>query len=87
MSQHNINIEDESVRLALVEQSYMQLEQKLEDVHSQLNNRMDRVEVKVDALSEEMKKGQNGLVKVIVGASGTIVAGIISVIVALIQYS
>jgi hypothetical protein len=87
MSQHNINIEDESVRLALVEQSYMQLEQKLEDVHTQLNNRIDRVEVKVDALSEEMKKGQNGLVKVIVGASGTIVAGIISVIVALIQYS
>ena len=87
MSQHNINIEDESVRLALVEQSYMQLEQKLEDVHSQLNNRIDRVEGKVDALSEEIKKGQNGLVKVIVGASGTIVAGIISVIVALIQTS
>jgi hypothetical protein len=98
MSQHNINIDDPKTRLALVEQSNKNLEDKLDGVHTDLkgdmeamnravHKRIDRIEVKVEDLGKEIQKGQNGLVKVIIGSAGTIVVGIISVIVALIQYS
>jgi hypothetical protein len=86
MSQHSIKIEGTDTRLALVEQSYQMLEEKLDGVHAQLNARIDRVEAKVDLLSDEMRKGQTGLVKVVIGTAGTIVVAILSLIGVMFQY-
>lgn len=61
---------DMETRMALVEQNY-----------EQLDKRMEKVETKLDQLSGEIKEGQHSLVKVIVGSAGTIVAGLLSVIV------
>lgn len=86
MSQHSINIEGTDTRLALVEQSYHMLEEKLDGVHAQLNARIDRVEEKMDELGKEMRRGQTGLVKVVIGTAGTIVVAIISLIGVMVQY-
>ena len=97
MSQHNINIDDPQTRLALVEQHNKNIEDKLDGVHSDLkgdmeamnravHKRIDRIEVKVEELGKEIAKGQNGLVKVIIGSAGTIVVGILSVIGVIIQH-
>jgi hypothetical protein len=86
MSQHSIKIEGTDTRLALVEQSYHMLEEKLEGVHEGLNARIDRVEAKVDLLGDEMRKGQTGLVKVVIGTAGTIVVAILSLIGVMFQY-
>jgi hypothetical protein len=42
---------------------------------------LSNVENKLDSISDDMKAGQNGLSKVIIGATGTIVAGLLSTIV------
>lgn len=60
-------------RMALVEQSYENLEK-----------RITSVEHKLDSMRDEMQKGQQGLIKVIIGAAGTIVAGLLSTIVVII---
>jgi tetrahydromethanopterin S-methyltransferase subunit G len=65
---------DQETRLALLEQSYKQVE-----------TRLDKVEVKIDDLHAQMVAGQNNLTKVIVGAAGTVVASILSVVVVLLM--
>lgn len=61
-------------RMALIEQSY-----------ENLDKRLTSVEEKVDDLRMEMAAGKDSLVKVIIGATGTIVAGMASVIVTIIM--
>ena len=46
-----------------------------------LDGRLTNVEKKLDSISEQMAAGQNSLSKVIIGATGTIVAGLLSTIV------
>ena len=46
-----------------------------------LDGRLTNVEKKLDNISEQMAAGQNSLSKVIIGATGTIVAGLLSTIV------
>ena len=46
-----------------------------------LNGRLTNVEKKLDSIAEQMAAGQNSLSKVIIGATGTIVAGLLSTIV------
>jgi len=46
-----------------------------------LDGRLTKVEEKLDDIADQMTAGQNSLVKVIIGASGTIVAGLLSTIV------
>lgn len=65
---------DMDTRMALVEQKYEQLDQRLE-----------KVENKLDVIYEDMKSGQQSLVKVIIGAAGTIVTGLLSTIVVLLM--
>lgn len=65
---------DLDTRMALLEQSYQQVEKRL-----------DKVEGKLDVLSEDMKAGQNSLVKVIVGAAGTITTGLLSVVIVVLM--
>ena len=65
---------DLETRMALVEQSY-----------EQLNKRLEKVEEKLDVLSEQMQIGQHTLTKVIIGAAGTVTAGLLSTIVVLLM--
>lgn len=53
--------------------------------YEQMDKRLTTVEEKLDDISDQMAAGQNSLVKVIVGASGTIVAGLLSTIVVVLM--
>lgn len=61
-------------RIALVEQNYQNLDKRLE-----------KVENKLDSISEQMAAGQAGLTKVIIGSVGTIVASCLSIIVVMLM--
>ena len=61
-------------RMALVEQSYTNLDKRLE-----------KVEGKIDDLHTDITNSNASLIKVIVGAAGTIVAGLLSLIVVIIM--
>ena len=52
--------------------------------YEQMNQRLTTVEKKLDGIAEQMQAGQNSLTKVIIGAAGTIVAGLLSTIVVII---
>ena len=53
--------------------------------YDNLDKRLTNVETKLDDIAEDMKAGQNSLAKVIIGAAGTIVAGLLSTIVVVIM--
>ena len=67
-------MDDTAVRLSLVEQNYQNLDRRLE-----------KVENKIDVIHTEMLSGQASLVKVIVGATSTIVASLLSIIVVMLM--
>ena len=69
-----ISTMDLDTRMALVEQKYEQLDARLE-----------KVEHKLDVIYDDMQKGQNSLVKVIIGAAGTIVTGLLSIVVVILM--
>ena len=50
-----------------------------------LDSRLTNVEKKLDNIADQMAAGQNSLSKVIIGATGTIVAGLLSTIVVVIM--
>jgi hypothetical protein len=50
-----------------------------------LDRRLNKVEEKLDDIAEDMKAGQNSLAKVIIGAAGTIVAGLLSTVVVILM--
>ena len=64
---------DTEVRLSLVENNYQNLDRRLE-----------KVENKIDVIHTDMIQGQASLTKVIVGATSTIVASLISIIVVML---
>lgn len=53
--------------------------------YEQMDKRLTKVEEKLDAIADDMKAGQNSLSKVIIGAAGTIVAGLLSTIVVVLM--
>lgn len=55
--------------------------------YSQLDNRLVKVEEKLDIIAVDMKNSNSALIKIIVGAAGSIVAGLLStVIVVLLKF-
>jgi len=52
--------------------------------YESLDGRLTKVEEKLNDISDQMTAGQNSLVKVIIGAAGTIVAGLLSTIVVIL---
>lgn len=50
-----------------------------------LDKRLTKVEEKLDSIADDMKAGQHSLSKVIIGAAGTIVAGLLSTIVVVLM--
>ena len=53
--------------------------------YAQLDNRLLTLEEKVDGIHTEIVNGQKSLVKVIIGTAGTITAGILSVVIAVLM--
>ena len=53
--------------------------------YQNLDNRMDKIEKKVEAIHEDITEGQKSMTKVLIGSAGTIVAGLLSTIVALLM--
>ena len=53
--------------------------------YQNLDQRLTNVEEKLDDIADDMKNGQQSLTKVIIGAAGTIVAGLLSTIVVLLM--
>lgn len=52
--------------------------------YGNLENRLSKIEYKVEDIHEEITSGNKALIKVIVGAVGTVVAGLLSTIVVLL---
>jgi len=50
-----------------------------------LDERLNRVEEKIDEIHEDIHKGNASMTKVLIGAAGTIVAGLLSTIVVLLM--
>ena len=53
--------------------------------YQQLDSRLTNLEKKVDDIHEDIVSGQKSLTKVIVGTAGTVVAGVLSVAVAVLM--
>lgn len=51
----------------------------------QLDTRLTNLEAKVDGIHEDIVEGQKSLTKVIIGTAGTIIAGVISLVVAILM--
>jgi hypothetical protein len=53
--------------------------------YQQLDLRLTNLEKKVDDIHEDIVAGQKSLTKVIVGTAGTVIAGVLSVVVAVLM--
>lgn len=53
--------------------------------YEQLDKRLSAVEQKIDDVHSDIRDGQNSMIKVLIGAAGTIVAGLLSTIVVILM--
>lgn len=53
--------------------------------YESLNQRLTNVEEKIDTIHEDIKEGQNSMVKVLIGSAGTIIAGLLSTIIVILM--
>ena len=53
--------------------------------YEQLDSRLTNLETKVNDIHDDITEGQKSMTKVIIGAAGTIVAGLLSTIVVLLM--
>lgn len=52
--------------------------------YQQLDSRLTKIEEKVENIHEDIMNGNKSMVKVLIGATGTIIAGLLSTIVVLL---
>lgn len=52
--------------------------------YEQLDNRLTNLETKVDDIHDDILNGQKSLSKVIIGTAGTIIAGVLSIVVTIL---
>jgi hypothetical protein len=53
--------------------------------YQQLDQRLTTLETKVDKIHEDIVSGQKSLTKVIIGTAGTVIAGVLSIVVAVLM--
>ena len=53
--------------------------------YEQLDRRLTGLETKVDSIHEDIQAGNASMIKVLIGAAGTIVAGLLSTIVVILM--
>ena len=53
--------------------------------YGQLDDRLTNLETKVSSVHKDILEGQKSLTKVIIGTAGTVIAGIISIVIVLLM--
>lgn len=53
--------------------------------YENLDSRLTNVETKISEIHDDIKEGNNSLIKVLIGAAGTIIAGLLSTIIVIIM--
>lgn len=53
--------------------------------YSQLDLRLNNLEKKVDEIHDDIINGQKSMNKVIIGTAGTVIAGVLSIVVAILM--
>tara|TARA_A100001011_G_scaffold398870_1_gene504912 strand:+ start:1017 stop:1250 length:234 start_codon:yes stop_codon:yes gene_type:complete len=53
--------------------------------YENLESRLTKIEEKVDSIHKDVVEGQKSMTKVLIGAAGTIVAGLLSTIIVLVM--
>jgi len=53
--------------------------------YAQLDTRLNGLEKKVDSIHTDIIAGQKSMTKVVIGTAGTVVAGVLSIVVAIIM--
>jgi hypothetical protein len=53
--------------------------------YAQLDSRLTTLENKVDEMHEDIIEGQKGLTKVIIGTAGTVIAGVLGIVVTILM--
>ena len=53
--------------------------------YENLESRLAKIETKVDSIHKDVVEGQKSMTKVLIGAAGTIVAGLLSTIIVLVM--
>ena len=53
--------------------------------YENLEGRLTKIEEKVDSIHQDVVEGQKSMTKVLIGAAGTIVAGLLSTIIVLVM--
>ena len=83
MNASSTSLEKESLEahVDLCALRYETLEKRFE----QVDERIDRLEEKLDAIADEVRSGNASMTKVLIGATGTIVTGLLSTIVVLLM--
>jgi transposase len=52
--------------------------------YAQLDNRLNSLEKKVDSIHADIIAGQKSMTKVVIGTAGTVIAGVLSIVVAIL---
>jgi tetrahydromethanopterin S-methyltransferase subunit G len=74
MNQTDIEAENLAVHVSVCQERY-----------KALDNRLTTIETKVEGIHKEISAGNKSMIKVIIGSTGTIVAGLLSTIVVLLM--
>ena len=53
--------------------------------YAQLDSRLTTLENKVDEMHDDIIEGQKGLTKVIIGTAGTVIAGVLGIVVTILM--
>ena len=53
--------------------------------YKSLDDRLTKIETKVDEIHDDITEGQKSMVKVLIGTAGTIIAGLLSTVVVILM--
>jgi len=77
-----------TIRAAEIEKENLEAHVELcQQRYEHLENRLANVEQKVEEIHDDMHSSHNSLVKVIIGTTGTVIAGLLSTIVVILMNS
>jgi len=79
------HLEDESTDLKLHTHLCAERYRGIQDQFENLEGRLDKIEIKVEAIHDAIRDGNTSMTKVLIGAAGTVVAGLLSTIVVLLM--
>lgn len=74
------HLQDESKNLKLHTHLCAERYKGIQDQFENLENRLSKIEDKVEVIHNEIRHGNASMVKVLIGSAGTVVAGLLSTI-------